>query len=282
MDFPVLGYVGKVIDPVRYELYLRAHGLLCDFFPDGWPAVLEAIGNDIGDYTVNDIEYRLHGAIINQLEGMIRECNIDFHPHADLHGNLRQLLHIANGLYHIELYANPVALESRLNGYDSTHERLCAVLTEVEPGFDADAFPTIINYVSKTCIERITEILQANITTMEPALEQQTQVPTVQMLMATWAESSPALMELPFQHVGGSFDSYIELYRKEFQTPDRLDDLATARLLVLCAVMAKLDEQNGRDAIGNAIQRVWNYDLRRGISISRQCRQIEYPGEVNG
>lgn len=79
MDFPVLGYVGRVIDPIRYELYLRAHGLLCDFFPDGWPAVLEAIGNDIGDYTVNDIEYRLHGAIINQLESMIRECNVDFH-----------------------------------------------------------------------------------------------------------------------------------------------------------------------------------------------------------
>ena len=123
------------------------------------------------------------------------------------------------------------------------------------------------------------QILEDNIQTLEPMLEQQQQIPVVQQLMTEWAESSPALTSLPFQHVGGSFDSYIDLYRNAFQD---LDDLAACRLLILCAVMAKLDEQNGRDAIGNAIQRIWNYDLRRGISISRQCRQITYPGVTHG
>lgn len=279
MEFPVLGYVATVIPPERYELYLRAHGLLCDFFPDGWPTVLDMMANDIGDVTVNDMELRLHSAIITQLEAMVRECNLDFHPHVDLHHELRQLYHIANGLFHIEQYANPVALESRFNGYESAHEQLAAVLTEVEPGFDADAFPSIIGFISPTCIERVRQILEDNITTIEPMLEVQQQVPVVQRLMTEWAESSPALTTLPFQHVGGSFDSYIDLYRSAFQ---ELDDLAACRLLILCAVMAKLDEQNGRDAIGNAIQRIWNYDLRRGISISRQCRQIIYPGANNG
>lgn len=274
MDHPILNYVGARVPPERMALYLECHQLLVDYYPDGWYGLLDQMLTQIEDREQADIETMVHEALINNLKSMVQECNIDFHPHFDFYHELRQLYELTCAIYTLEQYQNMVALQLRFDAYTDAAEQVAAVFQEVRPSFDADTFYSMINHISPTFITRLRAILEDTIEHIEPMLESQPQVAIIGSTLAAYGKEFPALLEIPFSHVGGTLDAYIDRYRTQIES---LPPPAAVRLLLLCALLAKLDEEQGRPALGNVIQSVFQHDVRRAMTCGRMLNAMAYP-----
>lgn len=275
MDNPILSYVATIVPPERMHLYVACHNLLSDYYPEGWPGVLNQITDLIESYTVNDIEYKLHEAIIENLVSMVRECNLDINPRFDLHHNLTTLHQVALGLFTFEHHTDMVSLETRYHAHeDDAHAQVAGILTEVVPGFDEHMFYEMISFISPTAIRVMGEVIETRLTAVAPVLAVQPQAEVVQQTIAEYAKVCPAILTLPFAHIGGSYDSYIDLYTDALV--NQSDDTA-AHVFVLAAVLAKLPVDDARKAIAMAIQHVYTADMRRGIRVSRLSQAIVYP-----
>lgn len=274
MDHPILNYLAAKVPHERMQLYLECHQLLGDYYPDGWYALLEQLLTQIEDREPPDVESMIHDAFINNLKSMVQECNIDFHPHFDFYPELRQLYELTCAIYTLEQYPNMVALQLRFDAYGDAAEQVSAVLHEVRPSFDPDMFYAMVNHISPTFITRLRAILEDTIGHIEPMLESQPQVTIIGTTLAAYGKEFPALLEIPFSHVGGTLDAYIDRYRPLLES---LPPPAVVRLLLLCALLAKLDESQGRPALGNVIQSVFQHDVRRAMTCGRMLSMMEYP-----
>jgi hypothetical protein len=239
MDNMVLNYVARIVPHQRLQLYVDCHTVLTEHYPEGWQTVLDTIGTHLESKTINDIEYLLHSAIISNLIAVVQECGVYVSDRYDFHHNLRQLYYLARGLYLIESYPNIVALRTLYDAHTSSHDRLGNILAEVQPGFDIDNFYMMVKDISDGTMIRLDHALRTNLEYIEPLLEQHGLTAVVQELITGYATDYPAIAEIPFQNITGTMDAYIAAYRSHIVSAE---PPVAARILVLCAVLAGLEE----------------------------------------
>lgn len=277
MEHRLLQYVATMIPPERAALNQQCHALLLDFYPDGWPTVLDQILDQVESRTSTDMIDLVHESLIENLQAMVRECNLDFSPRFDFHHNLPSLYLVAQGLYSFENHIDMVSLDSRFHATEDSMSRVAAVLCEVMPGLDDYVFYEMINHVSPTCISRMAEIIEERLHLAAPVLEADNKVEVVQGILVKYGQTYPELLQLPYAAIGGSFDSYINLYNDSLLV---MPEAAAAHAFVVAAVLAKLPKVDAAKAIPLAIQRVYTHDLRRAMRVVRQANTIVYPEEA--
>lgn len=274
MDNLVLNYVARIVPPQRVQLYVDCHEVLSTHYPEGWQTVLDLIGTHLESKTVNDIEYLLHNAIIENLSTVVQDCGVYLSDRYDFHHNLRQLYYLARSLYLVENYPNVVALRTLFDAHEGAHDRLGYILAEIQPGFDVDNFYSMVSEISDGTMLRLDRTLADSVEHIEPLLEQHGLSAVVQEVITGYATDYPAIAEVPFQHVTGTMDAYIAAYRQHIITAE---PAVSARLLMLCAIMAGLDETEARNGIGAAVEHLYRDQLRLGISVSRLTLALPYP-----
>lgn len=276
MDNLILNYVSHIVPEQRMKLYLDVNQLLTAFYPDGWPSVMTQIETQIDNATINDIEYMLHGAMNDNLSALIEDCGIVISDKFDAHHNMRQLYHVAHGLFAIEGYPNVVALRARYDAHHSAFDKLAAVLTEVEPGFDAETFGVMVAHISPVKMRVIDEILTDNLSLAEPYLEQHKASLSVQTLLGEYVKDYPALAQLPYQNVTGTIDSYMNFYKETFHT---LSVPAAARLAMICVAMTGNVTEDTRSAAAMSLQHIYDRDMATGLRVSRVFMKLPLPTE---
>lgn len=274
MSHPLIDYAVARIPVERARLYLDCHQLLEDYYPDGWFTVLDQMLLKIEDQETEDNITMVHQAFINNMQAMVRECNLDFNENVDFNTELPQLYEITRAVYTLDQYPNMVALQARFDSRSDAAEQVASVLHEVRPKLDPDAFYCLVNHISSTFITRLREVLESTIEQIAPMLESQPQVTVIQSALGQYGKDYPDLLQIPFSHVGGTLDSYVDRYRTQLET---MNPPTAVRLLLLCALMAKLDEATGRPALANVIQSIFQHDVRRAITCGRLLLAMEYP-----
>lgn len=276
MNHPLLNYVLSIIPPERGSLYKECDALLHDFYPDGWPTVLEQILNQIENQTVNDIEMKFHEALIENLQAMVLECNLDFNHRFDFHHNLQVLYDVAYGLFHFEHFTDIATLDSRFRSSEEPIVQVAMVLSEVKPGLDEHTYYEMINHVSPTVITKMEESIEERLDAAAPVLQAEAKVEVIQHVLVQYAADYPELLDLPHASLGGSFDSYVALFSEHLL---EMREPAAAHAFMLAVVLAQLDQPSAAKAVPLAIQHVYSHDLRRAMRVMRQFSQIAYPEE---
>lgn len=277
MEHRLLQYVATMIPPERAALNQQCHALLLDFYPDGWPTVLDQILDQVESRTSTDMIDMVHEAIIENLQEMVRECNLDFSHRFDFHHNLPSLYQLAQGLYSFENHTDMVSLDSRFHATEDPLARVAGVLCEVMPGLDDYTFYEMVNHVSPTCIARMAEIIEERLKLAAPIIESSDKVEVVQGVLAKYGALYPELLTLPYASIGGSFDSYINLYSETLLT---MPEPAAAHAFIVAAVLSGLTREEASKAIPLSIQRVYAHDLRRAMKVVRIANGIEYNQET--